>query len=74
MDVPVLLSVNRALEEVKVSPDDEPEKAECVRSLTSLATQLKSSKDDCEKLLTEAMHDRSEGKPDMCRGICIEIV
>ncbi|KAK4550279.1 hypothetical protein LTR36_003246 [Oleoguttula mirabilis] len=73
-EVPDLQSVNRALEQVKAIPGEEQGKVVFIDQLTRLAAELTGISDDAKSKLTQAMKARSDGRYEVCRGLCLEIV
>lgn len=52
----------------------EAKKGEYIGGLTKLATKLQGARDDCMELVNQAMKVREEGKPEVCRGLCYQII
>jgi len=73
-EAPNLESVNRVLEELKLGPGSLDGKAEYISGLERLANQLGKTREDCKTQLTRAMKARSEGRDEVCRSLCLQIV
>lgn len=73
---PDLESVNKALEELQLCQADDinDQSKAYVRELTKLSKEMQSNARDCNKLLTQAYVARDQGKHEVCRGLCVEIV
>ncbi|KAF2217832.1 hypothetical protein CERZMDRAFT_92475 [Cercospora zeae-maydis SCOH1-5] len=69
---PDLDAVSRALESLKAQAR-EPEDP-LVVNLRSLEKKIQGAREDCAKLLTRAMQSRDQGRYEMCRALCIQIV
>ncbi|GIZ43805.1 hypothetical protein CKM354_000701800 [Cercospora kikuchii] len=69
---PDLDAVSRALESLKAQAR-EPEDP-LVVNLRSLEKKIQGAREDCAKLLTRAMQARDQGRYEMCRALCIQIV
>lgn len=73
--VPELDAVNRALDVVNNSSSDSDEdKTRCINHLSTLAARLQSERRDMKTLLNTAVRMRDEGKPEICRGLCLEVI
>lgn len=73
-EVPDLQSVNKALEQVKAIPGEESNKVVFIDHLTRLAAELTGISDGAKKQLDQAMKARTDGRYEVCRGLCLEIV
>ena len=73
-EAPDLESVNRVIEELKLGPGSLDGKAGYISGLERLANQLGKTREDCKTQLTRAMKARSEGRDEVCRSLCLQIV